>query len=159
MDRATRKTTKKERFLRALAQKGTVTAAAKAAAISRQHVYKWRESDPVFAKAWDEALDEAVDHMEAEARRRAVDGVLKPVYQGGQRVGTIREYSDTLLIFLLKGAKPEKYRERSSHELTGKDGGPIEVADARERLASRIASIATRSRPPGDPGRPDGEGS
>jgi len=25
----------------------------------------------------------------------------------------VREYSDTLLIFLLKGLRPEKYRERS----------------------------------------------
>ena len=28
----------------------------------------------------------------------------------------VREFSDTLLIFLLKGAMPEKYRER--HEIT-----------------------------------------
>ncbi len=27
-------------------------------------------------------------------------------------MGTIREYSDTLLIFLMKGAMPETYRER-----------------------------------------------
>lgn len=35
------------------------------------------------------------------------------------------EYSDTLLIFQLKGAKPEKYRERIEH--SGPDGGPIQI--------------------------------
>ena len=49
--------------------------------------------------------------LEPEAIRRAVEGVEKPVYQGGELVGYVREYSDTLLIFLLKGGKPHKYRE------------------------------------------------
>jgi len=39
----------------------------------------------------------------------------KPVYHGGKRVGFIREYSDVLLIFLLKGLRPAKYRERVEH--------------------------------------------
>lgn len=42
------------------------------------------------------------------------------------------------------------FRERV--ELTGKDGGAIEVNDARDTLLSRVAGIATRSRvevPPG----------
>lgn len=36
------------------------------------------------------------------------------------------------------------FKER--HEHTGKDGGPIEIDDARSRLASRIAGIAARAR-------------
>ena len=35
----------------------------------------------------------------------------------------VREYSDTLLIFLLKGARPEKYHERHQH--TGVEGSPL----------------------------------
>ena len=34
------------------------------------------------------------------------------VRAAAQQVGTVREYSDTLLIFLLKGWKPEKYKDR-----------------------------------------------
>ena len=49
--------------------------------------------------------------MELEARRRAVKGTDKPVFQRGEQVGTIREYSDTLLMFLLKANKPEKFRD------------------------------------------------
>ncbi|MBX6773030.1 MAG: hypothetical protein IRY83_14975 [Chloroflexi bacterium] len=71
-----------------------------------------------------------MDALEAEAWRRAVDGVERPVYQNGQRVGAVREYSDTLLIFLLKGGRPQKYRER--YELSGPQSQPLlqPVADA-----------------------------
>ena len=37
-----------------------------------------------------------------------------------------REYSDTLLLALLKAKKPAEYRDRLSAELTGKGGGPID---------------------------------
>ena len=55
----------------------------------------------------------AGDALEAEAIRRATEGVLKPTgWYKGEPGGYIREYSDILLIFLLKGAKPDKYAER-----------------------------------------------
>ena len=50
--------------------------------------------------------------LEPEAIRRAVEGVEKAVYYQGEPVGTVREYSDTLLIFLLKGWKSDRYKER-----------------------------------------------
>ena len=59
-------------------------------------------------------MENAADLLEEEARRRAHDGVDEPVWFQGVQCGTVRKYSDTLLIFLLKGAKPDKYRERSS---------------------------------------------
>lgn len=68
----------------------------------------------------------ALDDAEGEMYRRAVHGTTKPVYQGGQKVGAIKEYSDTLLIFMLKAHKPDMYRETVRSELTGKDGGPIQ---------------------------------
>jgi hypothetical protein len=37
---------------------------------------------------------------------RAVEGVERPVFQRGQQVGTIREYSDRLLMFMLKARRP-----------------------------------------------------
>ena len=52
----------------------------------------------------------AVDALEDEAVRRAYEGVERAVTVAGQRE-IIREYSDTLLIFLLKGARPERYRD------------------------------------------------
>ena len=63
--------------------------------------------DDDYTEAFDHAKQEAVETLEAEARRRAVDGWEVPVCQGGRKVGAIRKYSDLLLIFLLKAAAPE----------------------------------------------------
>ncbi len=104
---------KKGAMLTALAKTGNVTSAAKAAKIDRDTHYEWLKTDADYAIAVDAAMEQAADLLEAEARRRAETGVLEPVYQSGEKVGTIRRYSDTLLIFLLKGARPEKYRERA----------------------------------------------
>ena len=106
---------KKATILQALATGASVTAAVKKASVSRASAYTWRDDDPAFRDAWDMAIESGTDLMEDEARRRAVKGVAKPVYQGGQRVGAVQEYSDTLLIFLLKGRRPEKFRDRVEH--------------------------------------------
>lgn len=104
---------KKDAFLQALADTGNVEVAAKRVSTAKQTLYWHRKRDAVFARAWQEALETAMDAvLEPEAVRRAVTGVLKPVYQGGEKVGAVREYSDTLLIFLLKGGKPHKYKDR-----------------------------------------------
>lgn len=118
---------RKELFLEYLREKPNITKAARWAGWTRQWVYVLRDEDPDFAKAWDEALEESVDLCEGELHRRAFDGTLKPVYQGGVKVGTVREYSDTLAIFLMKAHRPDKYREMTRTELTGKGGGPMEV--------------------------------
>ena len=56
-----------------------------------------------------------------EAIRRAYHGVEKPITVAGQRE-IIHEY---LLIFLLKGARPKKYRDSVPQEVTGADGAPL----------------------------------
>lgn len=94
--------------------------ACRKAKIGRTTAYKVRDDDADFAAAWDIALEDAADMMEEEVHRRAVEGVLRPVYQGGKKVGSVREYSDTLLIFRLKAVRPEKYRERTEVRHRGK---------------------------------------
>lgn len=110
----------KATFLRLFAQCGNVLRSCQAAKIGRRTAYDWLATDEQFKVLYDQAFEDALDALEEEARRRAVDGVLKPVYQGGVKVGSIREYSDTLLITLLKGKRPDTYRERFEH--TGKGG-------------------------------------
>ncbi len=118
-------------FLAALAGTGIVARAAEAAHIETSTAYSLRLVDEAFAERWRLARESAADRMETEALRRAVDGVQEPVFGSGgvgvgtTKVGSIRRYSDTLLIFLLKGIRPDKYRER--RELVGGDGGPLKV--------------------------------
>jgi hypothetical protein len=137
----------KRAFLAALAETGIVTRAADAAGITTKTVYSLREVDEAFAEEWRLARESAADRMETEALRRALEGVEEPVFgSGGTGVGTvevgsIRRYSDTLLIFMLKGIRPEKYRER--RELSGKLDGSLEVKNLAELVAA-LAKGASR---------------
>jgi hypothetical protein len=148
-------TPKKRACLANYALTGNVTVACNAALISRTTFYFWLKNDPDFAKLADDALEQAADHMEHEARRRAFDGWEEPVFgavgaqlqdgkvvsQGTGVVGTVRKYSDTLLIFLLKGARPRKFRDNASLELTGKDGGPVQLEPVVDKLKARLEAI------------------
>ena len=118
----------KPAFLRAFADTGIVAHACEKAKVARSTVYEARILDPKFCQAWDAIEAATTDEMEAEARRRGMQGTEKPVFQGKELVGYVREYSDTLLIFMLKARKPETYRETTRHELTGKDGAPLDFA-------------------------------
>lgn len=109
-----------ERFVKRLAETGNITKACRTARVPRRTVYDWREADPAFAKLWDEAIDIATDALEAEARRRAVEGWKEPVFHQGKRVGVIRKYSDRMLEILLKGHRPEKFRERVDMKHSGR---------------------------------------
>ena len=102
-----------ERFLAVLGETGNVRRAAAAVRRSPTTCYARRKLDPAFADAWDATLQAAMDTvLEPEAIRRAVQGVERPVWHQGQQIGTVREYSDTLLIFLMKGWNPDRYKDR-----------------------------------------------
>lgn len=144
-------------FLASLAEQGNVRLACEAARIERSTAYRLRESDEDFGSAWDTALDQAADLLEEEARRRAYDGVRRYKFDRGKPImvpvvggdGLVvkddkgelemvpyveHEYSDTLLIFLLKGIRPEKYRERGELKHTFDpidwDKVPSDIRDA-----------------------------
>ena len=121
---------RKRMFLEAIAEYGNIHAASRVTGIPRSIHYDLMKRDPEYAKAFHEATDVAIEAMEAEARRRAVEGITKDVYQGGRRVGEVREYSDTLLMFLLKAVRPDRYRER------------VDLTVDIRREAERIAAAA-----------------
>ena len=111
----------REAFLSTLRTGASIGAACRKAGMGRSPAYEWRDEDEDFRLAWDEAVDEGTDVLEDEATRRARDGTVKPVFYQGQECGGIREYSDTLIMFMLKARRPEKYRERHQieHEIDG----------------------------------------
>lgn len=106
-------------FLGALSDGASITRAAEVAGVGRRTAFDHRQRDEAFALAWHDAAEAGADRLEDEARRRAAEGTVKPVYQGGKLVGEIREYSDTLLIFLLKGKRPEVFRDNVKVEHSG----------------------------------------
>lgn len=109
----------RELFLEALSLGFSIGHSAAKAGISRSRVYQLRKEDEEFARDWDEAEEKGSDYIEDEARRRAVEGVTKPVFYQGDVCGYVQEYSDTLLIQILKARRPDKYRENVNHNHSG----------------------------------------
>jgi hypothetical protein len=131
---------KKKAFLAAFAETGNITAASKLSGISRQAHYDWMNDDLDYPALFKVADQQAAENLESEARRRAVQGVNKPVFYKGEECGAVREYSDTLLIFLLKGAMPDKYSEKFQgvvdHNIIVDD---IPKSDRRARIAELLS--------------------
>ena len=126
-----------EAFLDGLRGGWSVSKSAWAAGIHDRTVRRWKAASVAskredgtyaddFAQRWEEAYEAGCDRIEDEAFRRATQGVEKPVYQGGVLVGTITEYSDTLMGLLMRGKRPGVYNTER-HEHTGKDGGPVSM--------------------------------
>jgi hypothetical protein len=114
------------RFLDLFRQTANVRLSADGAGIDRDTAYRRRQRDPTFMAAWTQAEADAVDVLEAEARRRALT------------------VSDNLLMFLLKAHRPERFREtiridlrREAERLAAELGIDAEAAIAEaERLVA-----------------------
>ena len=155
--RTVRTPKKRAEFVAALRGGQSVSDACQAAGIARQRVYEWREDDSDFAAEWNVALDEGTDALEDEAKRRAVDGVDEPVFYQGKEIAKVKKYSDTLLMFLLKGRRPDKFKDRIAHG--GDDNAPPikHEHSALAVISSRLAGIAARRRASSDATEPDAD--
>ncbi len=116
----------KKKFLEAFREHGNVTWASRQAGLPyRTVVYEWQEHDNEFAAAFRDAEIEATEVMEAEGHRRGFLGVEKPIFHQGVIVGHVQEYSDNLLMFMLKARNPEKYRDNNGQG--GMSQPPVKV--------------------------------
>lgn len=106
-------------FLEAFKDSGLVSEACRVSKVSRTTAYTERQRNEAFALAWADIEEETTEEMEREAIRRGSKGFDRPVFQGGKQVGTITEYSDALLQFMLRGRRPEKYRDHHTVEHKG----------------------------------------
>lgn len=127
-------------FCRAYAQRGIIREGTTAAGISRRTYLRWRKEDEAFNEACNEAKQMAVDLIEQEAMRRAIDGFDRPVIYKGEITDTYKDYSDSLLTMLMKGNKPEKYKERTEH--SGSVGRPMTLdEETKEDVVSSILGM------------------
>lgn len=135
-------------YLKALSETGNVQESCRVAKISRRTPYERQERDKTFAAACKESLEEATEKLELEARRRALHGLERKKFDKGVPLidpatgeqYVEREYSDTLMIFLLKAHKPDKYREKIDHRHGGNEDLPpikfLRVVPPHERNGS-----------------------
>lgn len=146
-----------EPFLTAIAGGSSVAGACKAIGVHFTTVHQRRRKDPQFAKAWNEALDLQTRMLEQEAQRRAYHGVEKPIRFKGEVVDVERQYSDVLLMFLLKARRPHKYRDGYDEggrptsiniNVVNVDGAtpvpePVRIVDPRPQPLRRLVAPAT----------------
>lgn len=125
-------------FLVVFRNTGVVRTAADAIGVSRDTVYDWRQRYPDFAAAYDAALADADDVIRTEIRRRAVEGWLEPVYQGGKKVGSVRRYSDSMLK-LLASSRMHEFRDRVDVTTAGVALGNPDVVTRAAQDPSALA--------------------
>jgi hypothetical protein len=94
------------------------------------------DSNEVYQKAFADAEEAAIQRAEAEVIRRSVLGVDRPVFYKGQQCGTIREFSDTLLMFHLKSKRPEVYRDRHDVRVS------VDESDIDREIEEALAKLA-----------------
>ena len=128
---------RKDAFLKELARTGVVTHAARVASPAHMtrkgpssSFYSERRTDPMFAAVWDAAIEAADAKLLIEARRRAIEGTERGVFQKGERVidhdgkpATHNEYSDRILELLLKARFPSEFIERKAIETVSRPTG------------------------------------
>ena len=133
---------KQAAFLTALVlRSGQFGKAARDAKINRATAYRWL-GDENFEQLYKRAMLQVTQQLEDEAIRRATEGVTKGVYFQGTRVATERVYSDGLMMFLLRGAAPEKYRERT--EVSGAVNHTHKFAGTMEELLATYRHLLAK---------------
>lgn len=134
-------------FCRAYSRHGIISDGLSAAGVSRKTYYKWLKEDESFGDNCKMAKELANDFMEREARRRAIEGFDRPVIYKGEVTEYYKDYSDSLLSMLMRGNKPEKYKERTEH--SGSVGRPLTLdqEDKEDVVASILGMIKNKPDP------------
>lgn len=80
-----------------------------------------KDGDNRWRALWDNSLERYRDDLETEAHRRAFKGTEEGVWYKGKLVGTETKYSDRLMEVLLRGERPEKFRDnvKLNADITG----------------------------------------
>lgn len=133
---------KKKSFLLAFAKCGNVSDASDIAKLGCKTHYGWmnleHDERDSYREAFEEAKERAFVVLEREARRRAVEGCPQAIFNSdGEQIGTEIKYSDTLLIFLMKGLRPDIYRDNYHIEHSGKFDLATEFDAALEKARQR----------------------
>ena len=120
------------RLLQAYAETCNLREACRQAKVSKTTHYDWLKRYPAekfprgYAAVFREFQERAGDSLESVAVERATTGWTEDVFYQGQKCGSVRRYSDGLLMQLLRGAKPQKYGTQKQ-ELSGPQGAPVQA--------------------------------
>ena len=160
-------------FLKALAECGVISTAARAAGVTSAAVAARRRADPGFEEAFNQALEDSIDLLDHAVRSRALHGIEEPVVYQGQLTPIFErdEHGQVLLDVIgnpVQARNPDgspkwltitKYSDAlaifvlkgnrrrlygDKTEVTGANGGPIQMDEVKK--ASRIAALLAMAR-------------
>lgn len=163
----------KQRIIQLLTRSGVIEHVLAFTSVSRADYEAARRTDPDFADFCDDAITVRCHAIEEEITRRAIDGWEEPVFgmcknpdgsSTREKIGTVRKFSDTLLLALAKRHIPA-YRERVAVDHGGQLGVKHEVSleslrqlspAAQDKLREIVieAEEAARARLPSPPSMP-----
>lgn len=126
----------REKLKQAILATGSIMAASEMVGLTYAKVLLARRRSEEFDNFLNEAMQQAVASIEVSAFNRARDGVEKPVFYQGEQVGTTKEYSDSLTIFMLKSHKPEVYNRPQNVNIESKE--TIEINGAKDKLLTML---------------------
>jgi len=114
-----------DQFLNVLRITGNIRAACHATGIERKVALFHYATNEDFAERWNEAIEDALDTLDAVAWKRA------------------REGSDSLIRFLLERRRPELYAEKKDLRIHSDLAGPIDVDEVRDdpRISAQILQV------------------
>lgn len=115
-------------FCATYAETGNIRRSSEAAGVDYRQYYQWVKRHPDFVEMFSDAQQAAADMLEDEAVRRAREGVRRPVMYRGKQIELYNpvsrkkeplweiEYSDVLIMFLLRGFRPQKYAPKANQD-------------------------------------------
>jgi len=141
-----------ELFINELAESSNVKAAAGAASVSQSHVYKYRRTDPDFARRWYDALAEGYDSLERELLERLRTGRLEDT----DADGTMRKFDIGTAFRCIAAHRETVAREKGRRSLANEVAtmkainAKIDTLRAKEERAAdleakRAARAATKN--------------
>ena len=125
-------------FLAELVRTCNVRASARAAGVRPSIPYQHKATSPAFSTAWDAAISEAYSTLQAAAIDRGINGVRKPIFYQGKRVGSAIEYSDQLVLQLLRMHQETATRVAIA---TAQSEAEASKGDALARLDAKLSAM------------------
>lgn len=127
---------------------GNRQAAAEAAGVALVTINRYMgngdRADPEFRARMEEAKARYIRTLEAEAHRRAVDGWDEDRLGPGGVMYSVRKFSDTLLLHLLKKKAPEEHGDRVVVDQTTHVTGELGLANLSRESREQLRQILER---------------
>lgn len=135
------------RFIQLLAATKCVDEAARRVGMSDTSAYELRDRPcgADFRRAWDIALESQLDRVEHSAVERSINGVVRPIFYKGEKVGEYRHFDERLTMFLLRSRRAGRYGKWIDQAGPPEPECEAEEADRSVRLNDVLMDIASHA--------------